>query len=85
MKLISVQSRGNRLVKVKQLDSRFWFSRTNLFTVERIAFVKPSEYGVDRLISRLLRYKHESTALKAAEQWLKGASDGRTRHITTSD
>jgi len=69
MKLISVQSRGNRLVRIELLDSRFFPSRAYLYQLKKRDFKrwKRRAYAITML-------KHESTALKAAETWLEGAT-----------
>lgn len=60
MKLISVQSRGDRLVNIKLLDGRFFPQRTNLFRVEFVTFVK--NRIISAILSKIRRFKHERTA-----------------------
>ena len=72
MKLISVTSRGNRLAKIFQRYAAFFPSRSHMFLMQRVTtpetrFFKPF-YEKNR------NYKSEKSALKAAENWLKGAT-----------
>ena len=71
MKLISVQSRGDRLTRLELLDSRFHPSRIYLYKLKQRDF---GAYGQHKAYKTRLFY-YKSSALKAAAEWLQGASD----------
>ena len=68
MKLISVQSRGDRLAIVERFEI---FGRDYVLTRKaiRLCHVAFHRHG------RMIAFGTEISALKAAEQWLKGARD----------
>lgn len=66
MKLISVQSRGNRLVIIERFEL---FGTDYVLTRKKLSGKKFKLYG------RLRAFEIRRSALKAAEEWLKGASE----------
>lgn len=70
MKLISVQSRGDRLVRVVKTFKRLYIAYGKRHSYH-------PEWGETNIATTISASTEEVEALKAAEQWLKGASDGR--------
>lgn len=69
MKLVSVQSRGDRLVTVEFLGYSW---RKKNFVITKKYFYKSSFGGVVCRTNRTSCAYTERSALKAAEAWLKG-------------
>ena len=67
MKLISVQSRGNRIAKVERFEI---FGSDYVLTKKKIQSGDKSF----RKSSRLISYVKRTEALKAAAKWLEGAT-----------